>query len=249
MVGQEHIPQIPKSKALVPGNMVGQEHNPQIPKLGAPVPGDMVGQEELKKVNHNRFSFNFINGVGRTDGEALEHGWADIYPLATSTCAILLRKYKTTVPEVEECAHDLDKFEAALDADQLAGWGTDIEMWELDHSLPNPFKVKTGAMVTQAAMHLALLKTKAKEIERGIELEGQHEVIELMAQLGSTRSLRDKKCAKHRASQYMIDDGKLSCLRGGTAVRARDRVECVTQEEANNSQSSNTMKKDIGVAM
>ncbi|KAG2028955.1 hypothetical protein BDR03DRAFT_882220 [Suillus americanus] len=33
-----------------------------------------------------RFSFNFIKGVGRTDGEAPERGWADINPLATSTC-------------------------------------------------------------------------------------------------------------------------------------------------------------------
>lgn len=32
-----------------------------------------------------RFSFNFIKGVGRTDGEAPERGWADINPLATST--------------------------------------------------------------------------------------------------------------------------------------------------------------------
>ncbi|KAG2097772.1 uncharacterized protein F5147DRAFT_747450 [Suillus discolor] len=137
-----------------------------------------------------RFSFNFIKGVGQTDGEAPEHGWADINPLATST--ILLRKYKATVPEAEERAHDLDKFEAALDADQLAGWRTDIEMWELDCSLPNSFKVKAGAMVTQAAMHLALSKTEAEEIEHGehmsldddvsplvlislgIELEGQH---------------------------------------------------------------------------
>jgi hypothetical protein len=31
------------------------------------------------------FSFNFIKGVGRTDGEAPERGWADINPIATST--------------------------------------------------------------------------------------------------------------------------------------------------------------------
>lgn len=31
------------------------------------------------------YSFNFIKGVGRTDGEAPERGWADINPIATST--------------------------------------------------------------------------------------------------------------------------------------------------------------------
>ncbi|KAG1847185.1 hypothetical protein DFJ58DRAFT_717237 [Suillus subalutaceus] len=141
-----------------------------------------------------RFSFNFIKGVGWTDGEAPERGWADINPLATSTremgprsrrdtiddhfndwnwkkvCAmgaILLRKYKAAVPEAEERARDLDKFDAALDADQLAGWRTDIKMWELNHSLPNPFEVKVGATVTQAAVRLALSKTEAEEIECG----------------------------------------------------------------------------------
>jgi hypothetical protein len=31
------------------------------------------------------FSFNFKRGVGRTDGEAPEHGWANINPIASST--------------------------------------------------------------------------------------------------------------------------------------------------------------------
>jgi hypothetical protein len=31
------------------------------------------------------FSFNFNRFVGRTDGEAPEHGWAQINPVATST--------------------------------------------------------------------------------------------------------------------------------------------------------------------
>lgn len=33
----------------------------------------------------NRFSFNFTKGVGRTDGEAPERGWAEVNPLAPST--------------------------------------------------------------------------------------------------------------------------------------------------------------------
>ena len=32
-----------------------------------------------------KFSFNFIPGVGRTDGEAPERGWANINPAASST--------------------------------------------------------------------------------------------------------------------------------------------------------------------
>jgi Kyakuja-Dileera-Zisupton transposase len=33
----------------------------------------------------NTFSFNFTKGVGRTDGEAPERGWAEVNPLAPST--------------------------------------------------------------------------------------------------------------------------------------------------------------------
>lgn len=32
-----------------------------------------------------RFSFNFTPGVGRTDGESVERGWAEVNPLAMST--------------------------------------------------------------------------------------------------------------------------------------------------------------------
>ncbi|KIJ09682.1 hypothetical protein PAXINDRAFT_17231 [Paxillus involutus ATCC 200175] len=34
---------------------------------------------------HTVFSFNFLPGVGRTDGEAPERGWANINPVASST--------------------------------------------------------------------------------------------------------------------------------------------------------------------
>jgi hypothetical protein len=34
------------------------------------------------------YSHNLIKGVGRTDGEAPECGWANINPVATSTCEI-----------------------------------------------------------------------------------------------------------------------------------------------------------------
>ncbi|KAG2126366.1 uncharacterized protein EDB93DRAFT_1097111, partial [Suillus bovinus] len=40
------------------------------------------------KIHHTcqtQFSFNYSKGVGRTDGEALERGWANINQVATST--------------------------------------------------------------------------------------------------------------------------------------------------------------------
>ncbi|KAG2053252.1 hypothetical protein BDR06DRAFT_828599, partial [Suillus hirtellus] len=58
------------------------------------------------------------------------------------------------------------------------------------------------------------------------------EVIEAMLQMDQRREVRERKRARHRASQYLIDNRKLWRLRGGTAVRARSRVECVTRAEA-----------------
>ncbi|KAG2057633.1 hypothetical protein BDR06DRAFT_839056, partial [Suillus hirtellus] len=58
------------------------------------------------------------------------------------------------------------------------------------------------------------------------------EVIESLAQINSNKPLRDHKQAHHQASEYLIEDGKLWRLRGGTVVQAQSRTECVLQEEA-----------------
>ena len=58
------------------------------------------------------------------------------------------------------------------------------------------------------------------------------EVLDAMLAINSNCSVRDRRRAQHRASQYLIKDGKLWRLKGGTAVRARAHVECVTKAEA-----------------
>ena len=58
------------------------------------------------------------------------------------------------------------------------------------------------------------------------------EVIDAILELDQSTSLRLKKRARHRASEYMIEDGKLWRVAGGHSTRAKSRVECVTREEA-----------------
>jgi transposase InsO family protein len=58
------------------------------------------------------------------------------------------------------------------------------------------------------------------------------EVIDAILDMDQGSSLRQKKRARHRASEYMIEDGKLWRVAGGHSTRARSRVECVTKEEA-----------------
>ncbi|KAG1765287.1 hypothetical protein EV702DRAFT_1182508 [Suillus placidus] len=177
--------------------------------------------------------------VGRTDGEAPERGWADINPLATSTremgpgsrrdtiddhfndwnwkkvCAmgaILLRKYKVAVREAEERGHDLNKFEAALDANQLAGWRTEIEMWESDRSLSNPFEMKARTTVTQAAVRLVLLKAEAKEIECGEHMSLDDDISPLVLIL-SGMELEEQQCFEAKSiGQHATDTQKVKIL-------------------------------------
>src|ERR1700685_3557665 len=54
----------------------------------------------------------------------------------------------------------------------------------------------------------------------------------ILAIKDKSTTLCDRKRTSHRASQYLIEDGKLWQLKGGTMVRGRARVECVTQAEA-----------------
>ena len=58
------------------------------------------------------------------------------------------------------------------------------------------------------------------------------QVVEVLLNVPSTEPIKQQMKAKHRATQYMVDDGKLWFLAGGTGIRARPRRECVTKKEA-----------------
>ena len=58
------------------------------------------------------------------------------------------------------------------------------------------------------------------------------EVIDAILGIDQDTSLRIKRRARHRATEYMIADGKLWRIAGGHNTRAKSKVECVTREEA-----------------
>ena len=58
------------------------------------------------------------------------------------------------------------------------------------------------------------------------------EVIDAILELDQNTDLKQKKRARHRASEYMIEDGRLWRVAGSHSTRAKSRVECVTREEA-----------------
>ncbi|KAG6824960.1 hypothetical protein H0H92_005297 [Tricholoma furcatifolium] len=124
-----------------------------------------------------KFSLNYNVGVGRTDGEAPERGWADSNPLASSTKEMgpgsrrdaldshfgdhnwkkiialgraLMRKFKTATTDMVD--HFVAHFQltASLPHDVVLKWERDVKLWERDHTQFNPFEtnVKTPTLAS-----------------------------------------------------------------------------------------------------
>jgi RNase H-like domain found in reverse transcriptase len=58
------------------------------------------------------------------------------------------------------------------------------------------------------------------------------DVIDTLEGIQSEAGLQERKRARHRAARYMIDEGKLWFVGGGTHMHAVAQWECVTKEEA-----------------
>ncbi|KIM62429.1 hypothetical protein SCLCIDRAFT_24966 [Scleroderma citrinum Foug A] len=116
------------------------------------------------------FSFNWTKGVGRTDGEEPERGWANLNAAASSTkemgpghCPSILKKIKEAIPEHNDHQQDFEELTRSLMLKfplQLALWKQQVEEWESDSTKPNPFEVKNDG-ITLASVCLQLAKDEA----------------------------------------------------------------------------------------
>ncbi|KAF7972344.1 hypothetical protein HWV62_18114 [Athelia sp. TMB] len=138
------------------------------------------------------FSFNLTRGVGRTDGEAIERGWANINALAASAKQmgpasyretiddhfgdwnhqrivglgrLLLKKLKVAVPSRDEHVQDFEEFTASLSASSILLWLDMVENWEKDSTLPNPFVAVTKT-TTLNDVRLALAQEDGKDLSQ-----------------------------------------------------------------------------------
>ncbi|KAG2137014.1 hypothetical protein DEU56DRAFT_871445 [Suillus clintonianus] len=141
------------------------------------------------------YSLNLIKGMARTDSEAIERGWSNMNPIATSTREMgpgsrhdilddhfgdwnwrkvsnlgpsLLKKLKEAIPECYQHAVDLRDFEEAIPSSSLSAWRKLVEDWEGDRSKPNPFEIKVS-VVTQASVRLELSQLEAQQLRQGID--------------------------------------------------------------------------------
>ncbi|KAF8884033.1 hypothetical protein BD779DRAFT_1538459 [Infundibulicybe gibba] len=128
------------------------------------------------------FSFNYTPGVGRTDGEAPERGWANSNGTTSSTKEMgpgsrrdtlddhfgdynwrkvsslgtsILRKSIEAVAACKEHIAAFEAFSAALPAENVALWARAVREWESDRTRPNPFQ-STPRTVSESRVRLEL---------------------------------------------------------------------------------------------
>jgi transposase InsO family protein len=99
---------------------------------------------------------------------------------------------------------------------------TVAEDWEANVGLTHDIFYTTDANTPQVAKLRERFKNEAIFAE----------VIDAILELDHGTNLRQKKRARHRASEYQIEEGKLWRVAGGHSTRARSKVECITKEEA-----------------
>ncbi|KAG2058703.1 hypothetical protein BDR06DRAFT_980165 [Suillus hirtellus] len=149
-----------------------------------------------------QFSFNWTPGVGWTDGEAPECGWANINRVASSTKEMALGKtmlQKMMEAVITEKEHHLALWElkssindSEVGAASLAAWRMEIEAWEMDRSQPNPFQRRVGAM-TQATVRLELAQQDTNELEDGSAIS-LHAKVTCSVLISTDIDLEDAQC-------------------------------------------------------
>ncbi|KAJ7598527.1 hypothetical protein C8J56DRAFT_769409 [Mycena floridula] len=144
---------------------------------------------------HRQFSFNFIRGSGRTEGEAVERAWSKLNPLAWSMKEMGPETRRDTLNDhighsnwkkignmgehrLEDALTNHQRSgNGAVDdndplnlmtADLLTEWRKEVEAWEADpESAQNPFEPRVNAP-TVASVRLALAHDDAKELDESL---------------------------------------------------------------------------------
>ncbi|KAI0054994.1 hypothetical protein BV25DRAFT_1922198 [Artomyces pyxidatus] len=141
---------------------------------------------------HGPYSFNFLTGVGRTDGEGVERNWANMNGAASSTKQMgpgarqdaldshcghanwrktvgfgkaLLRRLVPAVSEALRHGRILDDFNKVLEIERpgsTSEWEQQIVDWEQDKSKPCPYDVPKSS-ITMAGVRLEMAEQAASK--------------------------------------------------------------------------------------
>ncbi|EIW79870.1 hypothetical protein CONPUDRAFT_57971, partial [Coniophora puteana RWD-64-598 SS2] len=197
-----------------------------------------------------RFSFNYMPGVGRTDGEAPERGWANIDPVAGSTKemgpghrldtlddffgdwnwkkliglgALFLRRYEEAEKESKVHTFDLKAFESAIPSSTLLLWRKEVALWERDPDAnTNPFESQSKD-VTMAEVRLRLAEEDASE--SALPVEGLENDMTPSALISTAIDLQDQqrrlRVDRSRLGAHATDTAKAAVQHRTTILRRK----------------------------
>ncbi|KAG1844233.1 hypothetical protein F4604DRAFT_1937641 [Suillus subluteus] len=129
-----------------------------IPKFHCPA------HEEKCAIPH---SLNLMPGVGRTDGEGIEHNWAEMNQVANRLS--LWRKLLNAIKECGRQQSFLCDFNSAIDDACQGEWTAMIEAWECDKSSPNPY-ILSRISLSEAQIRVNLVDNEKIAISNGHQL-------------------------------------------------------------------------------
>ncbi|KAH9911489.1 uncharacterized protein B0H18DRAFT_1168583 [Fomitopsis serialis] len=170
------------------------------------------------------YSFNYTKGVGRTDGEAVERGWAAVNPFASSTKEMgpghrrdvlddvfgnynwgkvrklgptLCRKLEEALEHMCTLRHAFEEFGETLPLESVRAWTELVEKWEIDPAnFENPF-VTTEPVVTVAAVRRQLAEEEAARLQAGHDLS-YHASMSPSIMLAAGLDLENLQCRLRR---------------------------------------------------
>ncbi|KAF6748329.1 hypothetical protein DFP72DRAFT_992237 [Ephemerocybe angulata] len=141
-----------------------------------------------------KYSFNYTPGVGRTDGEAPERGWAASNDLAYSTREMGPGSRRDTLDDcfgdnnwvkVTHLANDLHEksveavtqraaqvlafreFDSALPAKWTTAWTGMVQKWEANPRCQNPYQSEAKSQLSYGAVRLALAEEDKEALGKG----------------------------------------------------------------------------------
>ncbi|KAJ7048169.1 hypothetical protein C8F01DRAFT_1214206 [Mycena amicta] len=141
-------------------------------------------------------SLSYLKGVGRTDGEGIERTWAVLNPVSYATKEMgegnrhdsiddkidhinfeknirqgkmLSRKLIVAISERDKQTQQFEEMDESLNDATREAWRTEIEQWERDRSMPNPFLMHGGqkSELSEAQILAALKKDELDELWAG----------------------------------------------------------------------------------
>ncbi|KAF6763520.1 hypothetical protein DFP72DRAFT_986476 [Ephemerocybe angulata] len=144
-----------------------------------------------------KFSFNYTPGVGRTDGEAPERGWAASNDLAYSTREMGPGSRRDTLDDcfgdsnwqkvtnlatslhekgleaIQQRANQIaafQEFDSALPENLTKSWTAIVQKWESNPRSRNPYKAEAKSQITYNSIRLALAEEDKAALGRGEDI-------------------------------------------------------------------------------